>query len=287
MKKIFWCSVAVAVAAAGSVYLASRPVESYSLTRAGHALASLGGEESAGGEEAAPPVPVPAAVPGLPTVGSEETAAGSATAVVSETVAVAEGPLQGHIIIDEGESLVLPSSTDFATQTPESTLAAQAAPPVMPYCPDDSEACNRRMPMAEEDESGEEEAEVWELLRRAAKEANEEGGAPEKLPVTPAEVENQDGGDEESSGSKHEQYQDSYHHHHDHECVCPYTGRSYPLPPISPSAPEPSEPKKGNNIKPESMDDGEEQEALPIHKLDTMEFRPSDAGFQPFTPRPI
>ena len=46
MKKIFWCSVAVAVTAASCVYLASRHVERVPLGVVGQALVNMGGEES-------------------------------------------------------------------------------------------------------------------------------------------------------------------------------------------------------------------------------------------------
>ena len=276
MKKLFWCSVAVAVAAAGSVYLASRHVESCSLTSVGHAMAALGGEESSssGTGTDAPQVPEPAPVGVLPAVGSED-ATSVATPPASEPVPLAAGPAEGRIIIEEPESFPLPMPSDFATQTASDV---QAEPLVMPFCPDDTHVCNPRMPMADEDEGGEEEAEAWEMLRQAARESAEETiKSPEKLPITPQEVEQPGAGEE---------YQD-YHHHH-HEMICPYTGRSYDLPKICPPAPEPSEPEKqGNNTKKDNMGDIEEQEPLPHQKLDTMEFRPSDAGFQHFVPGPF
>src|SRR3954447_21923177 len=102
MKKIFWCSVAVAVAAASSVYLASRHVEECSFKSLGHAIAALGGEENATNDALEPPgAPEPKALTSLPTVPVEESAADVTTAQV---VAVADGAVQGHIIIDESDS---------------------------------------------------------------------------------------------------------------------------------------------------------------------------------------
>src|SRR5262249_46149896 len=65
MKKLFWSSVAVAVAAASCVYLASRHVERVPFSVVGQAVdASLGGEETSasGTGGALPGVPEPSAV---------------------------------------------------------------------------------------------------------------------------------------------------------------------------------------------------------------------------------
>src|SRR5436853_4403686 len=109
MKKIFWCSVAVAVAAASSVYLASRHVEECSFKSFGHAIAALGGEENAASDALEPPaIPAPASVTGLPTVPVEQPAEDVAT--LAQVVAVADGAVQGQIIFDESDP-----GSDFAS----------------------------------------------------------------------------------------------------------------------------------------------------------------------------
>src|SRR4051812_47255979 len=137
MKKIFWCSVAVAVAAASSVYLASRHVEECSFRSVGHAIAALGGEESAGNDAIEPPaVPAPTSVGGLPTVPVEDPMVDAES--MAQVVAVADGAVQGQIIFDESDP-----GSDFASVAPmivskvgETIQSFPVTPAKMPYCDD-------------------------------------------------------------------------------------------------------------------------------------------------------
>ena len=221
-------------------------------------------------------------------------------ASVAQVVAVAEGPAQGHVIFDESDagSEIADSMPMLVSKVGETIQAFPVTPTKMPYCDDHSVVSQFHMPYAEDEESSEEESEVWGLLRAAAREAAEEAiKSPEKLPVMPTEITDQEKlpvmpgeiNEEENTPrySDPPQYpkggddaMDQNRHYHDHDMVCPYSGHSCPLPAVSPAAPESPMQKK------EPMDAGEEQE-LPHRKLDTMEFRPSDAGFQRFTPKPL
>ncbi len=282
MKKIFWCSVAVAVAAASSVYLASRHVEEYSFKTVGHAIAALGSEESASNSGESAPVPEPIPATGLPVVTPSAPEAMAPDAGTAQVVARLDGAAQGQITIDESNPI-----SDFAISSPstlpkigETVQSFPVPPSKMPYCQDDTEVSQVHMPYADDEDTGEEEAEVWGLLRQAAREATEETTrTPEKLPLAPKEINEQEKVEEEqqqSGANRMDQCPSQYHH----EQVCPYSGHSCPLPQVCPSAPETPVKKK------EPMDAGEEQEP-PHRNLDTMEFRPSDAGFQHFVPGPF
>jgi hypothetical protein len=289
MRRLFWCSVAVAVAAAGSVYLASKSVEESPALLVGQALVNAAGEHSSSGggmTVAGEPVglPEPPSAVEVPATPVEETPA------PSEVVAVADPSTPGHIFIDEepvttGSPVLLQANVVQAPQSP--------APSLMPYCSEDEDGCPRQMPHAEEEECERpqpqtaKEAEAWELLRKAAREAAEE------MPAAEQEPEEQDRCPDNTPQATPG---------HDHEMICPYTGQSYPRYPICPAAPEaPAQdtPKKTNNEKkvptlresrkmssPELDAQGPER-IWPTFRLDTMEFRPSDAGFQPILPRPF
>ncbi len=279
MKKIFWCSVAVAVAAASSVYLASRHVEEYSFKAVGHAIASLGGDASKGaaaGQDDGTVVPEPIPT-GLPAFVPDEPMSPATT----PTPIVADGSVQGRIIIDEADPIADFPITTTVTAT---QVYVQTTPAKMPYCEDDTTtttASQRRMPYAEDEDGAEEEAEVWGLLRQAAREATEEASkTPEKLPVMPKEVEEQEKAPEEQSSGANMYTPNENSGYHQHDQVCPYSGHSCPREQICPPAPEVPVEKK------EPMGSAEEQEP-PHQQLDTMEFRPSDAGFQHFVPRPF
>jgi hypothetical protein len=290
MRKLFWCSVGVAVAAAGSVYLASKSVEQSPAVLVGQALVNAAGEDALGGG-----LKVAGAHVGLPEPPTAVEMIDTPVEEVpqpSEVVAVAHPSTPGHISI-EGEGV----SAAFApvllqanvVQTPPAP-----APALMPYCGDDEEGGPRRMPYASEEEECEcpqpqtaKEGEAWELLRRAAREAAEELPLAEQEPGEEAQDLCPDNTSRGTPG------------HHDHDMVCPYTGQSYPRYPVCPSAPEAPEemkPKKDNNEKktptlresrkttPPEVD---VEQSWPTFRIDTMEFRPSDAGFQPILPRPF
>lgn len=286
MKKLFWCGVGVAVAAASCVYLASRHVEHTPFPLVGQALVALGGEESsASGTGDGTEV-----IPGLEEPTPVEPPADGGTAGV---VAV-DGGQPGHIYIEELPPVPRTESTTANVETvPQSEMPTL---PVMPYCQDELVSGGPRMPYADEveaGESGEEESEpmgdIWMLLRRVAAEANAAAAA-EQTPVAPLEEE-QEMIDEQASGH---QCPEDIEYHKTHQ-TCTYTGRSYPLPKIGPPAPEMPEEKVNNKSKPtyhESQkpigeDEGEEEQDLPHYKIDTMEFRPSDAGFEHFVPGPF
>jgi hypothetical protein len=288
MKKLFWCGVGVAVAAASCVYLASRHVENPPFALVGQMIMKLGGEEEAasgagGASEAIPddPEPTPVGVEG--------------NTGPMQVVAVDMGQ-PGFIIVEDPEC----KPAEQLANMPQADLAAPPPPTlptppmVMPYCYDDVASSGTRMPYADEDDGTEEESEpvgdIWDLLRRIAAEANAAVNT-EKLPVAPREVNDETTPDEATNSGDRCPEDEDYHRHHP---TCPYTGRSYPLPAICPPAPE-TPPEENNNtpkyhksMKPIGEEEsGAEEQEYPYHKLDTMEFRPSDAGFEHFVPGPF
>jgi len=210
----------------------------------------------------------------------------------SEVVAVADPSTPGHINIQEEGVTSQPAGEPFASVGTVVGVFPPPAPLLMPYCSDEEGSGPTKMPYAEEEECEPPQTrspkveEAWELLRQAAREAASEG-----------KEEDEDVGVEDQCPEPG---------HQDHTPVCPYTGRSYPQYRMCPAAPEPAEEKKPDNntqkkemqqsesrkMAPPEVDDeklagdAEEQE-WPVFRLDTMEFRPSDAGFQPIHPRPF
>src|SRR5437763_281093 len=93
MRKLFWCSVAVAVSTACGVYLASKSVDHSPVAAVGDALRNPGGEEASGDratveEGGALPVAVP--------IGEADRFASP-----PDIVAVADPSAPGHIVIEE------------------------------------------------------------------------------------------------------------------------------------------------------------------------------------------
>src|SRR5262249_14920984 len=99
-------------------------------------------------------------------------------------------------------------------------------------------------------------------------------------------------------GSPSGKCQEDEHYHHHYPC-CPYTGRCYPEDSTpSPAVPDVSEEKKVDKKSSPTKDKEEDQPPArkdsaseesnnnrhPEFRLDTMEFRPSDAGLHRFIP---
>lgn len=280
MRRIFWSCVILAVAAAGSVYLASRPVEREPLTVVGKALVKLGGEESA--ETSGPDA---GGLPVEPMPVGEEAAAPLEEPMLpvdpgAAPKVVVSGDLSnpGEIVIEEPETMEGVVPVVPATE-PEASVPPLAAPK-MPYCNDETGETGVRMPYAEEDEHAQEEEHLqretlWELLRKIAVEAKDAKCKDEstEAPELPA-------------GELPEPCEEPYdYHHHHHEMTCPASGQFYPKCRPSPAIPEFKEESKKPEMSSEKAGgfDEEEQEATPYH-LDTMEFRPSDAGFFTWLP---
>jgi len=281
MRKLFWCSVAVAVSTACGLYLASKSVDHSPVAAIGDALRNPGGEEAASAsrgtveEGGALPVAVPV----------EGTALPEATEP-SPVVAVADPSAPGHILIaEEGMTAIgmVPTPCMPLSGSTVGTQPPAPAPSLMPYCNDNDEPGLGKMPYAgtEESEPGSAAAveDPYEPLRQAARESVTDPMSGADEAVCP---------------------EDQGHH----EVVCPYTGRSYPEYRVCPPAPEPAndaEPKNNNTPLKEShrseskkvsppVDEtlkGSDDSTWPIFSLDTMEFRPSDAGFQPMQPHPF
>src|SRR5262249_54210634 len=87
--------------------------------------------------------------------------------------------------------------------------------------------------------------------------------------------------------------------YHQHYPCCPYTGRCYPSDPTpSPAVPDtPADTKPEEKVCPKkdkveemppapksSGGENQENHSVPEFRLDTMEFRPSDAGLHRFIP---
>jgi hypothetical protein len=258
--------------------------------------------EHAAGLAPAEPVGDPLAIP-EPSPSSDMLPGDEALAVpMGEPVATADGGLPGHILIPE----VPTESTETAAceSIARATSAYQpgmppAAPDFMPYCQDDAGTGSSRMPHADEEqeppcagigfclptevsvsESLAEgtESEVMKLLRQVAEQV-----ATEATKFV--------GGTGEAEECEPSPYDQEYHRTHP---GCPYPGYCHPVPSDAPCPAAPEKPA-ANNCKPKMYEtrkpvyteEAEEQEPLPGIKLDTMEFRPSDAHNQPIVPRPF
>ncbi len=155
MRKLFWSCAAVAVAAAGTVYLAAKHVDQHPYAVMGQAVRAMCGVEAehgpAGstGESAVPAEPAPA---DPPVTGA------STPPAHGQIVAVAESSLTGHITVGEGDSGSPMSSTGSspadmtkcdADAMPSCGPMKASCPLVMPYCDDDG-CPSKRMPCADE-----------------------------------------------------------------------------------------------------------------------------------------
>ena len=300
MRKVFWCCTAAAILAAGSVYLAAKHIDRNPY----ETMASLIGGGAATGS--CPATAGDGGIPADPT--PADLSPQSAVPLPPQDVVVrTDGKLAGEIAVDEGSSPMASSreyavkectvvggeempaectaTIDMGSLIGSATSSAQTpCPPVMPYCPDDA-AADRRMPYADEEQC-EEPAEdslswlemVWQAMYATAE-------AVEATPVM-----------SETDGEETQPYrcpEDEYHRQHSQ--YCPYTGRCYePSYVPSPAVPDPAEKKDedgANKIEDEApkTKGSNEEQALPppLTDLDTMEFRPSDAGFDRLIPDPL
>jgi hypothetical protein len=290
MRKVFWCCTAAAVVAAGSVYLAAKHIDRHP----GEVLTSLIGGGAASGS--CPAAPLEEGVPADPT--PSESSPHTAVPLPPQEVVVSTGDKLGSEIAVEEEPVPMTSCKESAggeeipgasTATIDaSSLAGYAGmapmascPTVMPYCPDD-EASHRRMPYADEEEC-EESADsgscCLEMVEQAISEAAEA--------VLGSVLMGTDGEEMPPYKCPEEEY------HRQHSEYCPYTGRSYPSKYVPcPAVPDAEEKKTEDEYKPtdapKMKSSSEEQEVPPpLTDLDTMEFRPSDAGLQRFIPGPL
>jgi len=285
MRKLFWCCAVAAVAVAGGLYLAAKPVEHRPFLVVAEAMRVLyeGGARLATGS-----APETEVVPADPI---EVSADEPETNAQGEVVAIAGEDLPAHIVVEDptpaSAESVHPPLAEPATVPgySPSARAAQPYPTHMPYCNDDGHSRPGTMPYADDevgadeasDEGSEDAGSFCDLIFRLVEELYGAVEPTEDEYVCP---------------------EDRYHH--EHEMVCPHTGRSYPRYAPSPAVPDGEE----NEEKPESDpypekpgkkaptvppgEDLEEQDfELPLFELDTMEFRPSDAGLHPFIPGPV
>ena len=306
MRKLFWSCAAVAVAAAGTVYLAAKHVDQHPYAVMGQTVRAMCGAElehgsaSPAGESAVPAEPAPA----------DPSLHGASTPPAhGQIVAVAESSLPNHIVVGEGDAGSPMSSTGSSpaetTKVDPDALPGCApmqpsCPLVMPYCCDES-CPPKRMPYADEeccergDEQGcEEESKgfietligfFWNMVP-----------VEQKADPMPAGSEPMAPPDKDLSWPFSTPQEDE--HYHDHYPSCPYTGRTYdPNPMPSPAVPDVPQEKKGEEKvcpkkdkveepPPQKSSTPEEQEemSVPEFHLDTMEFRPSDAGLHRFIP---
>jgi hypothetical protein len=306
MRKLFWSCAAVAVAAAGTVYLAAKHVDQHPYAVMGQTVRAMCGAEhdtpGPTGESTVPAEPAPA----------DPLVTGASTAPVrGQIVAVAESSLPDHITVREGDAGTPISSTGSspadmtkidADAMPSCGPMKASCPLVMPYCSDDS-CPPKRMPYADEEscerseEQGceEESKGFFEMLMGFFWNL---GPIEPKTDPMPAGSEPM--GPSDKGLSPFGKCQED-EHYHDHYPCCPYTGRCYPYDPNptpSPAVPDvpeqkkPAEkcsPKKDKAEKlppPQKSSVLEEQEQTSVSEfhLDTMEFRPSDAGLHRFIP---
>jgi hypothetical protein len=207
-----------------------------------------------------------------------------------------------------------PSTIDFAGLNGQE-LPANAAPLVMPYCQDDGEATVTPpvMPYADADDAkparavakkkaggaGEESEDdafkAWKGLLKPTSDRNfnekyykrawdldPHSDPAEELPY-PAE--------EEEPQAEPKCQEDSHRHEHYSGCprvTCPYTGKSYPatLPAKKRGQEESSEEPPTSSNKSSHGKSGK-NETPRTQGVDTMEYRPSDAGLNEYGPGPI
>lgn len=194
-------------------------------------------------------------------------------------------------------------------------LPANASPLVMPYCQDDGEApvTPPVMPYADADdvqpahaiakkkagdnseESEDDAFKAWKGLlkptsdrkfndkyNKRAWDIDPHAGPAEELPF-PTE--------EEESQTEPKCQEDSHRHEHYSGCprvTCPYTGKSYPATvPAKKMGKEESSEEPPTQGKKSSEGKKGKNETPPNQGVDTMEYRPSDAGLNEYGPGPI
>ncbi|MBI1914300.1 MAG: hypothetical protein HYS12_06120 [Planctomycetes bacterium] len=297
MRKLFWSCAAVAVAAAGTVYLAAKHVDQHPYAVMGQTVRSLCGTEH---ESSATSPAAENAVPAEPTP-TELSSTGAVEPPRREVVAVADPSLPGHITVGEGDSgspmqcadSSAPSTGDATTLSGYSS--SPACPLVMPYCCDDSRA-PQHMPYADEEscEQSDEQSCVdvskglFQILMDLF------GGQVSAEPMTAG---SEPMGCTLPEGFPSGKCQEDEHYHQQYPS-CPYTGRSYPQDETpSPAVPDAPEEKKVEKCGPKkdkteempptqkssTSEEPKNDQASEFH-LDTMEFRPSDAGLHRFIP---
>ncbi len=264
MRKLFWCCAAAAVAAAGTVYLAAKHVEQHPYAVLGQTVLSVCGggcaSGAAGGGQGESVVPAePAPVGGSPFSSTSVAPGPMPGTEPSQVVAIAEPTLPGHIVVSEGPTSDCYSGEPAAGCTMPSVAGCPEAvrtpvPAVMPYCTEDSGRASEKMPYADE-ESCESPTTTDQPLPECEKECPHD--------VCPG-----------------------HGHHHGGGTVCPFTGRSYPDTKPCPAVPDVDDPQAERKDRPETKKgiESEEDEEAPHMQLDTMEYRPSDAGLHRFIP---
>lgn len=319
MRKVFWCCTAAAVLAAGSVYLAAKHIDRHPYEALGSIIggAASGSCPSTPSEEPLPPEPTqvdPSPAAEAPAMTGTVVVRGEDNPTYDFAIGESSVPMPTCQDSAAGEEIKAKggTATSDASSLPGSVGMApmNPCPTIMPYCPDDSEAGSRRMPYADEEqceESCESLIGIWLGIvehEQLSSDAEMPMSTEEPMDAAPA-------GEEMPANNCSED-----HHYHQQYPSCPYTGRCYPPTYVPcPSVPDP-EPKKTDSDKKagEKYDsnaigdrlDGTEKEKEPVREmpkmkgaseeqelpppltdLDTMEFRPSDAGLQRFIPGPL
>ena len=310
MRKLFWSCAAITVVAAGTVYLAAKHVEQKPYEPAGQTMASWFGLPPAGASETDP---VEGGVPAPTPVEIKEPHA-ALCPNVGEVVAVAEGTLPGHIAIGEpvgstcqapmpgaagecvgpADGAITPCQGE-AIAAPLGCMsmgadASPSCPRTMPYCADDVDCSKSHMPYADEEQCEEKACSLFDMMVGCCQAiAAGMSVAPCEQPMDPAETNNNAEPIEPMPTGQDDGA--SYHNYHnDMHCpYCPYTGRCYPDAAPSPAVPDAAEDKKADDKEPAKKSSKPEKKAS-LWKgflIDTMEFRPSDAGLNPFIPGPL
>jgi hypothetical protein len=294
MRKVFWCCTAAAIVAAGSVYLAAKHID----RNPGEVLASLiGGGVASGSCPATPsgePMPAdptpadPAPHTAVPLPCPREVVVSTGDKLGTE-IAVEEGAgpmtscVESHMAGEEMPPASMATIDMSGSSACEGSAPMASCPTVMPYCPDEK-ATSRRMPYADEEECEESADDMAGWLEMA-----------EQVISGVAEAVLSDafsGTDGEEMPQPYKCPEEEYHRQHSE--YCPYTGRSYPSTYVPcPAVPDPEEQKTDEGEQkpkdaPKMKSSRKEQELPPpLTDLDTMEFRPSDAGLQRFIPGPL
>jgi hypothetical protein len=323
MRKVFWCCVAAAVAAAGTVYLAAKHVDQHPYAVMSQAVVSFCGKMGPTGAPVAPE-PSNGLVPAEPAP-VEMTPTGAATPKgesASPVVAISGPELVGHIDLSTCQPSDVCATIDYPATVDAQCLpaAGKPTPEAMPYCSDDATA-PRQMPYAEEKKTGEDvsctQSEEFDYCPAVVgtEETCEENSCPwhcgwsvfrhvwnllqsSQIDSDPADVSEEGTSEAESSTDDaidHE-YHDYHHGCHGQQQYCPYTGRCYPSMNPSPAVPDvpatekkdqtEEAPKKSPNATmPPAPEEQENGALLPPPRIDTMECRPSDAGLDGLIPR--
>jgi hypothetical protein len=300
MRKLFWSCAAVAVAAAGTVYLAAKHVDQHPYAVMGQTVRSMCGTEHETGAAPAGETTVPAEpTPSVPSsLGAAEPA--------HEVVAVAGPSLPCHITVGESDSAGSMSSTgsssgdaNVLTGYTVPAPSSPSGPLVMPYCCDESHA-PQHMPYADEESCEPSESScadepmgLFQFLKDLLIKVSVE-----PMTVDPMPADSEPMGSTLPEGFPSGKCEED-DHYHQHCPVCPYTGRCYPEETApSPAVPDLPEEKNVDKKSSPKKDTSEETSPAPKHPagaeprdnhqaefhLDTMEFRPSDAGLHRFIP---